>query len=61
MANNINNQSFKGNFNLNLMYSPAPVKTNITPPTSPFGTQSKFNKNDHSPTISPFKYPNAFK
>lgn len=42
-----------------LIYSPTPVKLNITPPTSPFGLFSR-NKTD-SPMVSPFKVPHTFK
>lgn len=45
--------------NNTLIYSPTPVKLNITPPTSPFGlfTRNKYE----SPMISPFKVPHSFK
>ena len=46
--------------NNTLIYSPTPVKLNITPPTSPFGLFSRNNKNE-SPMISPFKVPHSFK
>lgn len=46
--------------NNNLIYSPTPVKLNITPPTSPFGLFLKNNKNE-SPMISPFKFSHSFK